>query len=472
MPSQIPDKGTVKTPGGYDAVVQAVMQVDEQGNYAGGGGGGSTGGLTDTQLRAAPVEIEGGVAAGEPDAGMPVKVGGVANNGVPTARSTGQRTDQWSSAHGGMIVAAPAFTGGDGLSDASLRRGLPSASSASAGMMVTANYNFNGVSWDRTRGDIYGSWVGGNVASGAADAGNPVKVGGVYNNPNPTLAAGQRADLQLTARGLVSTAITDVTGALQATVTNAGDAMNSATQRLVTSALSYTYDSAAGNWNRTRGTTNGLWIEGAVASGVADAGNPVKVAGVFNTTLPTLATGQRGDIQLTARGEQISALSAAGVAISGRGSNTDAATASSTASNLAVYAYQGYFNGTTWDRQRGDTSGAYNAAVSFFTESSTPLASAGSISGSLRSSGGVSGGVGSRFNFFVAEAFADQSGTLYIDKSVDGGTTWRQVGSIAAVAGTSVSLKVPVTAVSYRSRFVNGATAQTAFLLTSSFASA
>lgn len=43
--------------------------------------------------------------------------------------------------------------------------------------------------------------VAGNVASGSADSGNPVKVGGVYNTTPPTLTNGQRGDMQLAADG-------------------------------------------------------------------------------------------------------------------------------------------------------------------------------------------------------------------------------------------------------------------------------
>ncbi len=42
--------------------------------------------------------------------------------------------------------------------------------------------------------------VVGNVASGSADSGNAVKMGGVYNTTNPTLTTGQRGDLQLDAK--------------------------------------------------------------------------------------------------------------------------------------------------------------------------------------------------------------------------------------------------------------------------------
>jgi hypothetical protein len=41
----------------------------------------------------------------------------------------------------------------------------------------------------------------GNVAAGATDSGNPVKIGGVYNATQPTLSDGQRGNLVLSARG-------------------------------------------------------------------------------------------------------------------------------------------------------------------------------------------------------------------------------------------------------------------------------
>jgi hypothetical protein len=50
--------------------------------------------------------------------------------------------------------------------------------------------------------------VQGNAASGASDAGNPVKVGGVYNSAAPTLTNGQRGDLQLDASGNLKVATT------------------------------------------------------------------------------------------------------------------------------------------------------------------------------------------------------------------------------------------------------------------------
>jgi len=48
---------------------------------------------------------------------------------------------------------------------------------------------------------------------------------------------------------------------------------------------------------------NPLKVDGNVASGATDTGNPVKIGGVFNTTLPTVTDGQRVDQQLSANGE-------------------------------------------------------------------------------------------------------------------------------------------------------------------------
>jgi hypothetical protein len=60
----------------------------------------------------------------------------------------------------------------------------------------------------------------------------------------------------------------------------------------------------SGTWTVQQGTPP--WsVAGNVASGAADSGNPVKVGGRFNTALPTLTNGQRGDIQLDSSGRLI-----------------------------------------------------------------------------------------------------------------------------------------------------------------------
>lgn len=45
-------------------------------------------------------------------------------------------------------------------------------------------------------------------------------------------------------------------------------------------------------------------VQGDVASAAADSGNPVKVGGKYNSTIPTFTNGQRGDFQIDAQGGQ------------------------------------------------------------------------------------------------------------------------------------------------------------------------
>lgn len=98
---------------------------------------------------------------------------------------------------------------------------------------------------------------------------------------------------------------------------------------------------------------------GNVASGATDSGNPLKVGGVNNTTLPTFTNGQRGDLQLDTRGGAFTVLKAANSA-----STVAVAGPADGAGNSTILLYTGAygfgFNGTSWDRARGDVSGMVN----------------------------------------------------------------------------------------------------------------
>lgn len=77
------------------------------------------------------------------------------------------------------------------------------------GKILLSNANNNATqNVDTTTSEAY---VSGGIASGATDAGNPVKVGAVYKSSPPTLTSGQRTDL-----------ITDSTGNLKVTANNLG----------------------------------------------------------------------------------------------------------------------------------------------------------------------------------------------------------------------------------------------------------
>lgn len=106
-----------------------------------------------------------------------------------------------------------------------------------------------------------------------------------------------------------------------------------------------------------------LGVGGNVASGAADSGNPIKAGGVYSSTLPTLANGQRSQLQSDDRGN-------IGVLIKGGASTgADAVSNASLVSilNQTQAASPGtaqpllmagmIFNGTSWDRQVGNTTG-------------------------------------------------------------------------------------------------------------------
>jgi hypothetical protein len=99
----------------------------------------------------------------------------------------------------------------------------------------------------------------------------------------------------------------------------------------------------------TAGVNGLLAVGGNVSSGVADAGNPVKIGCVYNSTRPTLTNGQRGDCQLSDRG-------AVGTFIQGPSGTTTVAVDGtvtdgvSGAGTLRVGSFPYAFNNSTWDR--------------------------------------------------------------------------------------------------------------------------
>ncbi|MBB3860793.1 hypothetical protein GGQ88_002062 [Novosphingobium hassiacum] len=103
---------------------------------------------------------------------------------------------------------------------------------------------------------------------------------------------------------------------------------------------------------------------------------------------------------------------------------------------------------------------------SAYTDSTTALAAAGTFTGTGRPS------TLSQYSFFTATAFADTAGTLFIDQSLDTGATYQPIASVAVPANTGQQLTARVTgsyssATLYRVRYVNGATAQGTFRISS-----
>lgn len=110
--------------------------------------------------------------------------------------------------------------------------------------------------------------------------------------------------------------------------------------------------------NTTGGTgASADQVQGNSAPAATDSGNPVKVGGVYNSTLPTYTAGQRTDAQADSRGNLRVTLM--------RPDNTTnisstSALADGSSNSVVSYAINGYgmnYNGSTWDRQRGDANG-------------------------------------------------------------------------------------------------------------------
>jgi hypothetical protein len=109
---------------------------------------------------------------------------------------------------------------------------------------------------------------------------------------------------------------------------------------------------------------------GNIASGSADAGAPVKVGGIYNTTLPTLTNGLRGDLQLDTNGNLRTLLTAPTISATDGATNTITflTPATSQAPGVRLLGVGGFgFNSSTWDRFRTITgavaAGTGNAAV-------------------------------------------------------------------------------------------------------------
>lgn len=111
-----------------------------------------------------------------------------------------------------------------------------------------------------------------------------------------------------------------------------------------------------GNSITVDGTVTASNISGDVASGSADSGNPVKVGAKYNATQPTFTDGQRADMQVDSRGNLRMGLYANNTqtTASFKADNADTDATSATANKLGVMSRGTVFNGTTWDRQRGN----------------------------------------------------------------------------------------------------------------------
>lgn len=313
--------------------------------------------------------MQGNVAHNAVDAGNPTKIGGkgLDNANVPPGVVSGNRVDAWFDIYGSQAVflsdgsnqrptwTSPAF--GDGVSHMNIT-GLPVNSRAM--LMDPATGWFY-----RQRGNADGAFAQGSVASGSADSGNPLKIGGrvVNSIPGAVLAVGQRSDAIMLRNGALVTTLTDYNGNSVNLGGFAVDGDYQGAAMVLVKSANYVYNPAAnagtGGMDRMRGDTQGAWMQGNVAHGVADSGNPLKVGGVALNAPVAVAVGSRVAAWYTTRGAQNVALAdTSGFQLSFKQPSIDTMPQDSA---LPVMNYPMVYNptGDVWARMRGDVNGLW-----------------------------------------------------------------------------------------------------------------
>ena len=179
----------------------------------------------------------------------------------------------------------------------------------------------------------------------------PTAAGSAPTTP-PVLVAGQDG-----APGVIRTLKTDANGSLiPANASSAdSDAINNTETTETGAAGGILYPRVFARvfngttWDRMRGTVAGVFVQGPVADGVASTANPAIVGGVDQTGVARhFSTSPAGDIAI---GSQ-----SAGADAQANNWNFLVGGTGSTTAPLAVF--PAVFNGATWDRRRGNTSGA------------------------------------------------------------------------------------------------------------------
>lgn len=257
--------------------------------------------------------------------------------------------------------------------------------------------------------------TGGGVASGAADSGNPVKVGGKYNASPITLTDGNRGDVQLDVNGYTKVNVTNA----NSNVANNSDAV-AAGAGCCSPVTNYGYVWNGSTWDRQAGTTAGTKItaasgsiaSGAVASGAVASGayasgslasgamvdvtnvstpitpatatatKGVLLGGQYNSTIPTFTNGQQGSLQIASngalRGIQTNPYPDTAVAYTATATGTTGATTATLAGAASVTTYLCGFsiraNATAAATGNATVTGVITATLNF-TQWTAPNAS-------------------------------------------------------------------------------------------------
>lgn len=289
----------------------------------------------------------------------------------------------------------------------------------------------------------------GTAANGGTPAGNPNTIAGSDGTNVRTI----RTD----ANGRQQVALQDAAGntaALANSLTDgSGNAGATTAISLVADSLMRVFDGSGKVRIRTASAADATTGTGLLGAGIL---------GQYQTTLPTYTAGQFGTLAMTAKGVLFAAPYGIATGLSDGVSNGATVTADPAGTGALRQATRPeMYNGTSWDRVRGDTTGGLytqeRERSQFFAEAITALAANGVFNGVTRDGGATLSQWGS-FSCFVR---ADQAGTVAVQGSTDA-TTWFPKVAAAVALGTSVRVTDRNDTRYSRCQFVNGGTANTA----------
>lgn len=326
---------------------------------------------------------------------------------------------------------------------------------------VTANIGTtNGLALDA-------SVTGLQVAQGSTTSGQKggLTLGAVTTGA-PTYTTAQTSPLSLTTTGGLRVDGSAVTQPVSGTVAATQSGTWTVQPGNTANTTAWLVTGTGGTFPATQSTSPWV-VAGAAASGATKSGNPVQIGGVFNTTQPTVTTGQAVEAQSTARGAQIvatgvdtfnvtvnaalpSGTNVIGHVITDSGSTTavtGTVTVSGTVtSNIGTTGGITVAQGSTTSGQSGPLmQGAVTTSAPTYTTAQTSPLSL-DTSGNLRVVGSFSAGalpdlVGTPGTLNALNATATINafgyssvgmflaagtliGTIVAEASLDGGTTW------------------------------------------------
>lgn len=260
-----------------------------------------------------PVTVVGDAASGSAKAGNPVQTGAVFNTAQPTV-TTGQVVEAQATARGALIVA-PGVDGFPVTVTSTTITGTVAVTQSTSPWVVSGTVTANAGTGNftvvqGTASSLNATVVGtGTFAVQAAQSGTwTVQQGGAPWSQNLTQVAGTSLGATAVTNFGTAPAAVAVPGvnssifAGTTALTATGSSLNANITNTV--AVTLTSTTITGTVAVTQSTSP--WtVAGAAASGSAKSGNPVQMGGVFNTTQPTVTTGQAVELQATARGAQI-----------------------------------------------------------------------------------------------------------------------------------------------------------------------